>query len=835
MSIKKILFATMPTTGARYIGKLDIATQYDEGFAITSDTSGNTYLVGQANASTTTAAYAFLVKLNSSGVVTLKLNLEIASLADTAKTVAVDASGNIYVAGQAGGTNAASYAFLVKYTSAGIVSWQRSVNTSSTAGDVILSCKVDSSGNVYVLGNLFVAKYNSSGVQQWQSVCYHATLPSYFVDMTIDSSGNAYCILTYGSNPNGSSIVKYDTNGNVVSSIGISGDVPYSIDIDSTGNVYTLSDSYWVANGVSTHAVTVSKYNNSLAYQWCYYFGSIGAGKLVVSSTDLIYVVSTNPGVSNNSTIYCLNSAGLIQWTKQLSATLSGTTTPIIQNGISVDTTGNMYGIGLVGATTSAYVFFYKFALDGTIQTISGQTQGSYTLETGKVITYTTLTNPTTTSLASRVGVQGIPIFKSTQPSFRAATSMTALVPLAFDCGIVDSSGNIIVLNGYTAGESSFHSIDPITGVTTPTITVSAGVIPRDFVLDSSNNKFIIGNSTASIFTAKILANNSLSWAHGLDTAGNDNALAITIDNVGDVYVLGGANTRLADSFILIAKYTNAGSLSWQKYLSSTIKDTPLDIFCHPSQANICVLGTVGTATGAIIALYDSAGNKTWHKVISGTYNAGKCTVDSSGNIYVALFTTNVSGYLIKYNSTGTIQWQIKGNFSAVSLTCDSSGNIYLLSTDRLIKFNSSGVYQNGYELTFPNGGSAFRVRISGSNIIVRAVAGTNYINTIVTNIDGSFGTSFGQSPISNNNGITFAAVDQTNLALLTSTVSETTSIAITSTAGAMTVMADPTVTIGTATTTAYPSAVVSLGALSSASSLASSTSAITSVIQTLV
>lgn len=835
MSVKKLLFGAMKAVSAsNFIGKLDTANQYDEGLGITTDATGNVYLVGQANASTTTAATAFLAKASSTGAVSTKLTLDISGAEDKARAVAVDASGNIYVAGQANGTSETGYAFLVKYTSAGVISWQKSLDTSVLGGDRILTCKLDSSGNVYVLGNVFVAKYNSSGVMQWEAALYNSSFSETYVDMDLDSSGNVYCIVNSSYNPVRTFIIKYSTDGVISAQISVSNDIPYSIGVDSVGTVYTLSNCNNTNAGITGNPIAVSKYNSDLAYQWCYYFSFLNAGKLVVSSSGAIYIAIYNAGATNVTQLFRLTDTGSIVWARQLAATISGTAVPIYQTNITVDALGNMYGIGTVGATTAAYVFFYKFLADGTIPTMAGQAAGTYLLETGKIITYSIITNPTTTSLATRAGTTLASTFKCTQPAFIAASREQSGGSITSDDNArVDSSGNIVILD--RANTSWFSSINSSTGVITPVIAVSGGIVPFKFVLDSSNNKFMIGVSTTSVFTAKILADNTLGWAKGIDTAGSDNAVAITIDSVGNVYIVGNPNNRAADNFILVAKYSNGtGTLIHQRYLTSSTKDAAYDIACYTSQNSVCVIGTVGTSTGLVVALYDSSLEIVWKKVIAGAFSAGKVAIDSSGNIYVAPYDiATFKGYLIKYNSAGTIQWQIKGNFSNAAISCDSAGNVYILS-EGVLKFNSSGVYQWGISFNFSSGGVVSGLTVSGTSIIIRYRNATTYSNTIVMSTDGGIGTTFGRYPLNQSNTVTLSVTNQTNLALQTSTLSETTAITVNSNLGAMISMADPSVTITTATTTLYPNQTYGLGALNIAGSLASSTSTIPAVTQTL-
>jgi hypothetical protein len=113
---------------------------------------------------------------------------------DLAKDVAVDNSGNIYLAGAYYGTTkfgvvektsaGAADIFVAKYNSGGVLQWVQSAG--GEGEDVAESIAVDGNGNVYITGyyhtdatfdqttltaqggqEIFVVKYNSSGAQQW--------------------------------------------------------------------------------------------------------------------------------------------------------------------------------------------------------------------------------------------------------------------------------------------------------------------------------------------------------------------------------------------------------------------------------------------------------------------------------------------------------------------------------------------------------------------------------------------------------------------------------------------------------------------------------------------
>ena len=157
---------------------------------------------------------------------------------DWSNGVAVDANGNVYVAGYTegnlGGSNQGSYDIvLVKYDSAGIQQWIRQLG--SPDYDRSAGVAVDANGNVYVAGStegnldgsnqggndIVLVKYDSAGIQQWiHQLGSPASDRS--AGVAVDANGYVYVAgHTYeslgGPNQGGWDIVlvKYDSAGNL--------------------------------------------------------------------------------------------------------------------------------------------------------------------------------------------------------------------------------------------------------------------------------------------------------------------------------------------------------------------------------------------------------------------------------------------------------------------------------------------------------------------------------------------------------------------------------------------------------------------------------------------
>ena len=155
-----------------------IDTVTSAGGGITVDTSGNLYVTGNCQATTTSLGSewngimsskpsgimdAFLIKYNSSGAPQWGKWIE-GSAASYGQRVVVDAINNVYMVGYASsdlqpelatlmGTKpgASSGGFLLKYNSSGVAQWGRWLDGNSS--DQAISVTIDTTGSIFVIGN----------------------------------------------------------------------------------------------------------------------------------------------------------------------------------------------------------------------------------------------------------------------------------------------------------------------------------------------------------------------------------------------------------------------------------------------------------------------------------------------------------------------------------------------------------------------------------------------------------------------------------------------------------------------------------------------------------
>ncbi len=166
------------------------------------DNSGNIYVTGASYGNGTNSDYATL-KYNSSGVEQWfqRYNGQ-GNGSDESRSISVDNSGNVYVTGLSWGSGSNYDYATVKYKTSGVEQWVQRYNGSGNYCDIAHSIAIDNSGNVYVAGLSYgsgtnydyaTIKYNTSGVEQWLQI-YNVpgNGSDYAYSIAIDNSGNVY-------------------------------------------------------------------------------------------------------------------------------------------------------------------------------------------------------------------------------------------------------------------------------------------------------------------------------------------------------------------------------------------------------------------------------------------------------------------------------------------------------------------------------------------------------------------------------------------------------------------------------------------------------------------
>lgn len=201
----------------QYTKQLGVAGAITIGNAVATDFGGNVYIAGHTNGgldgNTRTGAIDFFIsKFDSSGVKQYTKQLGAAGADTEGTAIAADAGGNVYVAGFThdgldGNTLAGNVDFfLIKYDALGFRQYTRQMGA-ARANTIANGVAIDSSGNVYVAGysngglngnaatgthDLFLAKFNSSGDTQFVVQFGMAEAHTYASGVATDAAGNVY-------------------------------------------------------------------------------------------------------------------------------------------------------------------------------------------------------------------------------------------------------------------------------------------------------------------------------------------------------------------------------------------------------------------------------------------------------------------------------------------------------------------------------------------------------------------------------------------------------------------------------------------------------------------
>jgi hypothetical protein len=279
---------------------------------------------------------------------------------DLGYSCAVDANGNVYLAGRSNSANniasgghqdtlAANInldAFLVKFNSAGVRQW--GTYYGGTSDDFGRSCTTDAAGNVYLAGytnsaaniasgghqntlgagtDAFLVQFNSAGVRQWATY-YGDNGNDIGFSCATDGSGNVYLAGYTGSTTNIASGGHQDTLGGSTDAFlvkfnsagtrqwgtyygGTSPDEGWSCATDGSGNVYLTGYTQSTTNiasgghqdtlGGSLDAFLV-KFNSAGTRQWATYYGDISGDRAFSCATDAsgnVYLAGNTGSTTN--------------------------------------------------------------------------------------------------------------------------------------------------------------------------------------------------------------------------------------------------------------------------------------------------------------------------------------------------------------------------------------------------------------------------------------------------------------------------------------------------------------------------------------------------------
>jgi len=395
------------------------------------DSSNNLYAIGYIDNSGSLSAT--ISKYNVNGAIQWQRSLGASSPRDTNFLgVDVDNSNNVYVSGftRSDGTINGTDVQIAKYDTNGNLQWQKTLGSAGLAQQGVSMSVVKSTGDFYVVGislassgspqyyRGLILKYNSSGVLQWQRSLTPSVSSNDVVTVGVstDSLGNVYIIgntITPSSSLGQGILVKYNSSGTIQWQVGLtksSGQSSYDgIVIDSSNNIFVCGFALTGVGGTSYGIV--SKYNTSGTLQWKKQIGDSGGNPYLngisVDSSGNIYTTGFHS--NNTSSILKYDTNGSLQWQR----TVSASSYNINLYSISIDSSNNLVAGGYIGNSGNIQqILMVKVPNDGT-------PTGSYTAS-GISFTYSTSSLPQSDLSAWSTTT---PSMSNADPSFSTATS----------------------------------------------------------------------------------------------------------------------------------------------------------------------------------------------------------------------------------------------------------------------------------------------------------------------------------------------------------------------------------------------------------------------------
>ncbi|MDI7184391.1 SBBP repeat-containing protein [Leptospira santarosai] len=293
--------------------------------SITSDSSNNVYVTGQASGNfdgqALTGVYdLFVTKFNSSGSKQWTRLMGVAGDQTTAYGISSDTNGNIYTVGVTNGAldgetfiGSPDFAdrnlFIVKFDSNGNKLWTRLLGIAAGGKASATSVVSDTIGNIFVAGSsdsgldgqtfagggtgYFIVKYNSAGAKQWTKL-YAGPSPSGIIydnsNGTIYLVGATLNMTTMDGIPvsgaNDSFLIQFDNNGNRIWTklTGASGKDTKSngATLDAQGNIYITGSTNGniddqVESGNNTRDLLVIKFDSNGNRLWTRQLGFTGS------------------------------------------------------------------------------------------------------------------------------------------------------------------------------------------------------------------------------------------------------------------------------------------------------------------------------------------------------------------------------------------------------------------------------------------------------------------------------------------------------------------------------------------------------------------------------
>lgn len=590
---------------------------------------------------------------------------------DVGNHLALDAAGNVYVAGESYGAGTVYDYVTVKYDSAGNELWDRRYDDPDHLLDEATFVAVNGSGEVIVVGNSYyrygsyhgipvyfgpqiaTLAYDSSGNLIW-SGRYQATNANGTAvsGLSLDAAGNIYISgWTFGS-PGFSSdyiVVKYDPAGNILWDAVYDGtaggdDFSSGIALDSLGNAYITGESRNAGSGADFATL---KYDTSGSRLWVATLDNSSSiddrARHIALHGEYTYVAGDSSLDSWNNEIVTVkyDSSGNQLWAAKIAADTGGV------SGLQVDSAGNV----CVAGTVNNDIVVIKYDEQGNQLWMQGYNGPDNANDGARGLAVDRQGNIYVTGWSGVYLGSDIVTIKYDPSGNRLWVARTTGGYGEPSAIAVDAAGNVLVTGHIQGGgvNAAYSTLKYDTSGNPLWVSHYVGYgMANALALDTAGNVYVTGSriydrTRDAMTTIKYDASGRELWvSDSIPPRGINEGFAIAVDPSGNVYVAGSSNYYGADSEMLVLKYDLNGNQLWESNYSTGGAYEQASALVLDSGGNIYVTGkTDGGGTGSEYRTlkYQPDGTIVWTAAYNGTGNgndaAAALAVDSSGNVYV--------------------------------------------------------------------------------------------------------------------------------------------------------------------------------------------------------
>jgi Putative Ig domain/NHL repeat len=574
---------------------------------------------------------------------------------------------------------------------------------------------VKSTGDIATVAGTGTGSYNGDGIAATSAMVNHPN------GVAVDSSGNIYIGDTYNSR-----IREVNKATGIITTIAGNGTAGYSGDGGPPTSA-KLYDPYGVALDSSNNIYIADSFNYRIREVLSYApptLGSLSSTAWTVNQTSYIGVVAVSNGTAPYSNLTATGlPAGLTASLSGSTITLSGTPTAAgTFNNVNISvkdsvgtTASHTYTITInatptLGSLSPTQGYVSAWGYPGAIP-ISGGTgpflvTGQANLPPGLTAT-TTGTNITFTGIPTTAGT-----FNNVSLTVRdmAGATVSGVYTITI---VVAPAGSIITFAGNgTAGYSGDGGI-PIAAALNFPHGVAADSSGNIYIADAYNNRIReVVKATGNIITVA----GTGAWGYSGDGGAATSAMlngptGVTVDSSGNIYIADAYNNRVREvvkatgNIITIAGNGTLGfwgdggaATSAELYFPYAVAvDSSGNVFIADSSNDrirevVKSTGTITTFAGTGTTGYSGDGGPATSAKLSQAYGVA---VDSSGNVYIADAGNNrirevaaSTGVITTFAGNGTSGFSGDGGaatsaalFSPQGVYVDAAGNVYISDT----------------------------------------------------------------------------------------------------------------------------------------------------------